>query len=129
MINTLFKILSESQLFEAVEGKIYPVIIPQGISFPAVTYQVVSNNPNETKSLGSTVDQARIEIKVFADKLDEVNNLANKLREDIDFLPPNEAVFPGYDGLKYISETDDFDEEQELFYRRIEYYYRYKRSL
>lgn len=129
MLKAVHEILEDSVLVQAQIGsRYYPVIIPQGVEYPAIAYSIVSNNPSETKSGPSRVDQYRIEFNVYGYSYESVDDTCEALRDTIDFLGPAEWAGQYIEGVKYIAENDLYEQDLRLFRRSVEYYFRLKRA-
>ena len=127
MIPKIYTILKDTGTFTGIGERLYPVTVPQGAIFPAVTFDIISKQPSETKTGSSTVDQARVQIDFYASTLKAADELAEALRTAIDFLDKVTVADADFDGIKYISQTHAYNEEQELFQVSVEYYFRFKR--
>jgi len=68
----IFSLLSQAPDVVALLGtRIYPILAPQTAPFPYITYQVISQNPNET--MGCVLeDDARVQLSIFAKEYMEV---------------------------------------------------------
>jgi hypothetical protein len=62
----IFSLLSQAAPVVALLGtRIYPILAPQDAPFPYITYQVISQNGNET--MGCVLeDDARVQLSIFA---------------------------------------------------------------
>ena len=68
----IFSLLSQAAPVVALLGtRIYPILAPQTAPFPYITYQVISQNGNET--MGCVLeDDARVQLSIFAKTYMEV---------------------------------------------------------
>lgn len=91
----IFEFLSEAGL--VVDDRIYPLTLPQGVSLPAITHQLVSDTPLPTHSWaqdhpsydGRKYKEARVQFNAYGTTFDEAEAVANEL----------EAAITGYRGL------------------------------
>jgi hypothetical protein len=62
----IFSLLSQAAPVVALlDTRIYPILAPQNAPFPYITYQVISQNGNET--MGCVLeDDARVQLSIFA---------------------------------------------------------------
>jgi len=111
-INAVYNILSNnSALTAVVSTRINPLRIPQGSSFPAISYQLVSVVPNPSKSGPSESDFARIQINSFALTYQSAVQVADLVRAAMEKTLPAtfNSVFVQtieYDGEAHLSEDN-----------------------
>ncbi|MDO7888286.1 DUF3168 domain-containing protein [Hymenobacter cheonanensis] len=76
----LFSLLSQAPSVVALLGtRIFPILAPQTTPFPYLTYQVISQNGNET--MGCILeDDARVQLSIFAKTYAEVCTIAAATR-------------------------------------------------
>jgi hypothetical protein len=76
----IFSLLSQAAPVVALLGeRIYPILAPQGTPFPYATYQVISQNGNET--MGCVLeDDARVQLSIFAKTYPEVCTISAAFR-------------------------------------------------
>ena len=68
----IFSLLSQAAPVVALLGeRIYPILAPQGTPFPYATYQVISQNGNETMAC-VLEDDARAQLSLFAKTYPEI---------------------------------------------------------
>lgn len=125
----IYSILSsDPQLNQLVSNRIYPVIGRQREVYPLLTYYIVTNTPNDTKTSASTVDQYRVQFDAFADDYDRVQDILIRLREVIDRYPHTVVNGIQLDGIKYLDQIDGYDDNSQIFNSSAEYYIRVKRG-
>lgn len=111
-INAVYNILSNnSALTAVVSTRINPLRIPQGSSFPAISYQLVSVVPHPSKSGPSESDFARIQINSFGLTYQSAVQVADLVRLAMEKTLPAtfNSVFVQtieYDGEAHLSEDN-----------------------
>jgi hypothetical protein len=77
----VYSILSNNAALTAlISTRLNPVRIPQESSFPAVSYQLVSEIPNPTKSGHSRTEFARVQINAYGVTLASAESVASAIR-------------------------------------------------
>lgn len=126
--NAIYSILSaDLTLNTLVSNRIYPVIATQRESYPLLTYSIITNNPSDTKTGASTVDQYRVQFDSYAEDYDTAHDIMIRLREVIDRYPHLSISGIALDGISYISQNDGYEDEGQLFRVSADYYVRVKR--
>jgi hypothetical protein len=124
----IYAILSlDAELVALTGNRIYPVVAQQREAYPILTYQIIANTPNDTKSGASTVDQVRVQFNCWAEDQDSANNMDTKLRAAIDRYPHVTVEDLHLDGIRYIDTTENFEDEVKKFVVMSDYYIRHKR--
>jgi len=76
-----YNILSTNAALTAlISTRLNPVRIPQGSSFPAVSYNLVSEVPNPTKSGHSRTEFARVQVNAYGNTLASTEAVASAIR-------------------------------------------------
>ena len=77
----VYNILSNNAALTAlISTRVNPVRIPQESSFPAVSYQLVSEIPNPTKSGHSRTEFARVQVNAYGVTLASAESVASAIR-------------------------------------------------
>jgi hypothetical protein len=77
----VYSILNNNAALTAlISTRLNPVRIPQESSFPAVSYQLVSEIPNPTKSGHSRTEFARVQINAYGVTLASAESVASAIR-------------------------------------------------
>ena len=106
--STLYTRLSTfAGLTALVSTRIYPLIAPQGVTYPAVTYQRISTMPREV-AMGSDpgIARARIQVTAWGDTYTSVKAIADQIR-----LALERYNTTGIFDIYIIAENDLYDEE------------------
>ncbi|MBH8558993.1 tail completion protein gp17 [Hymenobacter negativus] len=96
------------------EVKIYPVLAPPDTPRPYLTYQLISNVPDDS-AVCELDDLARVQISIFADSYAGICGLANAIRRQL-----HRTETAG----TYLLLTNEFDHEQPgalCFFRSQDY--------
>ena len=77
----VYNILSNNAALTAlISTRLNPVRIPQDSSFPAVSYQLVSEIPNPTKSGHSRTEFARVQVNAYGITLASTESVSSAIR-------------------------------------------------
>jgi hypothetical protein len=95
----------------AVEADCYPVVAPQGVQLPYITYQTVSVTPDDTKNSVSDFDKWRVQVNIFAVSQSAAETLAASCRTALDLLRATvgsvTVLDSRFDGQVDMSEPDE----------------------
>ena len=89
----------------AVTNRIYPVRVPQGLTFPAIVLTQITREANETKTGYSITDVARVQVTILADTATEAMTIAELVREAMS------PVLPAIYNTIYVSNIAFLDEQ------------------
>lgn len=109
-IFSLGKFAVENLIYNAIKnlanGNVYPIVLPDTSSLPAIVYQRISSLPVNSLDGDSDLDSVRIQISVWANTYNEVKELSSVVR-----ITLNDSV------LKLVTEndTDDYEPETKRF--------------
>lgn len=132
------KIITSNATAQALlSGRIFPVLIPKNTALPAVSIQVVSNLPSDTKSGVSGVDLVRIQIDSYADTypgcaavdeavrgaIDKYAGTVNVTGSDVSASGVNYTI----GGIRYETTQDIFEDNPEVFRLSSDYIVRLHR--
>jgi len=101
-----------------VGDRIYPIILPQKISFPAVTYQRISGIREYSQSGPSGLAHPRFQFSCWAKKYQEAKAIAEQVRLALDGY---KGMMGGPDGVRvdavYIEDDHDiYDPETKIYH-------------
>lgn len=123
----LYAILSgHAGLSSLVDNRIYPIVLPQGPLLPAVTYQRVSGEREETHDGPSGLARPRFQVSCWAQILPGVNafDQARAVAEQV------RLALDGYQGtaggvqievIQLENEVDLFEPETQIFHSAIDF--------
>lgn len=101
--------------------KIYPLIVPQGVVYPAIVYQVVSANPIYCHTPGgATADEYRVQVSVFDTSYLALENLARAIRlvlEDYAGTSETEKITK----VLLDNQRDRYEEDSRLYHRAMDF--------
>jgi hypothetical protein len=109
-------LLADGPVAALVVARIYPDKLPQSPTYPALTYEIISDIPYRTLDGDSDREKIRARIHCWAETAAERNDLARKVRTSL-------ADFSGTMGTVVVSSTkfetwNDFYEDVPEVYRR-----------
>jgi len=121
----IFDILSNDGPVTAITTSINPLRIPQGETHPAITYQRINNEPDDTKDGVSTLDVIRIDVDIWDDDYSTGKDLADKVRTALDRVS---GTFDGrvIQSIRFETDREFFDNNSEIFQFNQEYSIRYQ---
>lgn len=83
--DAIYNILSnDSGVTNLVSTRIYPNQIAQGVEFPVIRYNVISDDPSDNKDGVSKLDQIRIQVDCFGATSKSANDVADAVRSALD---------------------------------------------
>lgn len=112
---------------------VYPTVVPQAKTFPAVTLRIIDAKPNDSKSQVSPIDNVQIVCSSFGKTYNETQKIDAAIRTAIDgwsgdVTTTADSVTHHIADVRYLMPKDDFDEENILFVRTTSYDVRYYRT-
>ncbi len=118
-------LIADSGLSALVSERVHPVLLPQNSTLPAVTYQLISQDPLHTLDGPVNLNRPRVQFDVWADTYLEMEAVNDALRNALDGFtggiggsPPSLIV----QGAFLVTERDLFESEPELFRRSADYF-------
>ncbi len=87
-------------------ARIYPLLMPQGVTLPAISYQRVATIPHDDLELAQNHERVRVQIDCWDDDYAGAKALAAAVRTALQVTP----VFG-----QLLMELDDYDSEEKLF--------------
>lgn len=110
----IYSVLSGNTTVSAItSARIYPVVMPQNPTFPAITYQRVSADHITDLSGFSNLENAHILINIWATRYDTAKELA----EDVHVAMDNSTAFK----CSLSNDLDGYDHETELYFVSQDY--------
>jgi hypothetical protein len=106
-------LINDSEVSSLTGGRIYPVAMPQTADFPAVTYQLISTLPHDTKQRPSSYDEAEFQVNVFAELMADAVEISGHVRRALDgYSGTVEAV--DIPVVRFIGMNDDLSDDQNV---------------
>lgn len=108
-------LLADPDVASLCGTRIYPLLLPETVSFPAATYQTISTVSDYTFDGASGFTQARIQIDVWATRYLDAKSLSEAIRSVLDAF---DGTLP--DGTKQVfimrdNSTDLYENQAELY--------------
>jgi hypothetical protein len=118
--DAIYYLLSEDATIQQYVGrKIYPVQIPEGTGFPALTYSSDFRNPTQVKQQVSPLDVISINIVGYFEDfdngqvvMDRVRALLDETRQTVQGVTIDSIVFQGEQNNEFVAEFKFFAIEQ-----------------
>lgn len=133
VVGAIRKILLDNVNVVALTSNIFPVVLPQTKTYPAVSIFVADIRPNDSKTQVSPIDNVQVQVGIWAKEYDKAQKIDTAIRNAIDGfaggVTTSDAVEHYIDGVRILSIKDDFDQENVLFYRGSMYDVRYYRDV
>lgn len=109
MIETeIYSALSADTTISAVtSARIYPVIMPQNVTFPALTYERIGGQPVNGLDGYLGMDNARIMINAWATRYDEAKELAEDVHDRMNKIRTFRALL--------VNHLDGYDQDAGLY--------------
>ena len=124
-------IAANSTANTAMGGRVYPSIIKQEAGYPAAAVNIVSVQPNETKSGVSTDDNYVVQIDIYGTTVKQVHDAADAIRGALDYytgtVTPSGGSAIKVDLIHFIGVRDAFEDDPEVRRLICEYGIRIKR--
>lgn len=126
MIQAIYNILSNHATLKTLLGgtlteppRLYPLILPQTAALPAMTMQVVSNNPTYCKE-GRQEDEYRLSLNVFTESYSKAQEIGDITKDILDQL---KGTYAGIEitKIKLLNEIDLYEKGAEDFHKVIDF--------
>lgn len=126
MIEQAFRglLAANTGLTALVGSKIYPLVVPQGIPYPALVYLLVSKVPNNEACQGEgsseNPQQVRMQVSVYAERYEQIVAIDEAVRGAIDHFKGtlgNTQI----SSLRFLSARDLYEQQALVFHRAIDY--------
>lgn len=104
-----------------VANRIYPVVIPQQTSTPALVYKITGSSPSHTNEGPSKLDRYDFEVVAVAETYERVEALAALIRTALHTYTSNNVQ-----SIRYQNESDNYEPETSQFLRIMNFSLRLK---
>lgn len=116
----IFSILStdatvSATVTESGVVKVFPIQIPQRTNYPAIVYNIISNQPHDTKTGVSRFDQIRVQIDCYAKTYTGAATLDDAVRVALDRKAPGAYGGVVVKGLSYINTNETLTEADNVY--------------
>jgi len=120
-------LINDTDVAALISARVYPMLMPQGYTLPAIVYQRISVDRPHTLDQGP-VGRAigRFQVDCYAETYAAVNELANKVRLALDGFKGDmgsQSVSVG--GIHLMSDRDLFEEATEIYRVTHDYFVPY----
>lgn len=112
---------ANADLSALVASRIYPLVIPQGASLPALVYQRISGVPANHAGRVPTLESARVQINCYAQRYGQVKDLRDAV---IAALEQPSAYFQ----CTRLAERDLYDDEDRTYALALDFSFWHHRS-
>lgn len=93
--DAIFDLLSnDADVSSVVSSRIFPLEIPQGEAFPAVTYTYITNTPTDVKNNVSKMDTIQVDIDIWN------GGTSSVYRDSVDLALKIRTALDRYSGTK-----------------------------
>lgn len=100
-----------------VGARIYPMILPQRVTLPAIRYQVISTIPQPTHNGASGLRQYRIQLSVHAATYSAAQAVAEALHAALD---GKKAIFGSGTSCTVANDVPGYEEESGQYVRHVD---------
>lgn len=121
-------IINDAQAAALVGTKVYAVIIPQNVAFPAISIETVNTEPTEVKGFLNIADIVSVQINIFTTNASGVNGydkgvaIAKAIRTALDFEHGFTNSDTDIDEIRLVGEEDGpYNKEVEVYHRILRY--------
>ena len=129
----LFSLLSSDPAIAArVSDRIYPVVLPQGMTLDSVVYNRIVENESYHYTGSSGLVTARMQIDAWSKTPDGANELGDLIKErlsgfsgQVSYSVNSPAEYVRIQGVFLLSGDEDYDSESALYRRRRDYSFVY----
>lgn len=112
----------EQSIFDSLKSlvgnRVYPLVMPQNATLPAIVYTRIANNASNVLEGGSTIDQIRVQVDTYATTFFAARLLAAQVR----------SALEGASFKATLQTEQDFFETEVNYYRISQDYYVWERK-
>lgn len=120
---------SDNTLDGYIDGRIYPVALPESVTLPAVTYQQISTTSTQSHGTASVLPRHRYQITSWAGSFDGAAQVAARVKSLLDGYSGNWGTLTYVTDIQHCLFADqrDFkDPETGLFQRQQDFFVMYR---
>jgi hypothetical protein len=118
-------IIGDSAVNAMVGDRVYPLLLPQQPTLPAIAYQRISSSHVHSHSGVSGYCTARVQFACYAQSFAEAASLGDKLRAAIDAWAGVQGA-TSFAGILLLDERDAFEEEALSFRKDLDFEVQYQ---
>ena len=113
-------LIADSPVTALVVARIYPIKLPQSPTYPAITYEIISDIPHRSLDGDSDLERVRARVHCWGETYTEAVDLARKVRTAVgDFSGTMGAT--AVSSVKFESWNDIFDDVPEVYRRLVDF--------
>lgn len=122
----IIQILTNDATVSSLVGtRVYPVTIPQGKSYPAIVYFIITELPEDTKNSYNDLDISRVQIDCMATDYATARSIHDAVRLALERnTGTHDSIV--FDGVRKDITRTDFDDFLKIFSYSSDYYIRVK---
>lgn len=106
---------NDADVSAIIGDRIFPLVIPQEKALPAITYERVDTDPNDTKSGASTLDGDLIDLDLWGKDFAVLKDLAKKIRTTLDrFSGTRQGII--VQSIQYQNQVVGFSAEKNIYH-------------
>jgi hypothetical protein len=128
----IFKYLSTyAGLSALVSTRIYPDLLPQTITYPAIVYTLISGVNDETLGEDSDTTEERWQFTINASSVDSRANVCKQLKKAFkDYNKGSTRIMGGSGGVpvgsvNHAGQTNFYEEETKIYQRTVDFMFIY----
>lgn len=106
-------LLSYSSVSDLIGTRIYPVMMTQGATMPAIVYNRINTYGEHANQTTATLITSRFRFDCYANTMIEAQDLASKVKTSLDAFIGTILSVP-IEGILYADEFDGYDEDSDL---------------
>jgi len=108
-------LLANSNVSPIIDGtRMYPVVLPQGVTEPSIVYHLVSGIGDHTMQGPSGLNRPRLQLDAYAQSYDDAVELADLVKEALDGYSGLMSIVP-VQGAFFDTEREDYQSDVKLY--------------
>lgn len=109
--DVMIALVKRTEAWKKVDGRVYPLIIPQDKPNPAIRVYTGPDSPVSAKDRGFEVSSYPAHVDVYADNYADASEIGKAVRDGVNFS--GFQTINGYNvqTVEYVGYTEDFEEE------------------
>tara|TARA_R100000963_G_C4588595_1_gene66664 strand:- start:67 stop:465 length:399 start_codon:yes stop_codon:yes gene_type:complete len=122
----IYKILNDDGTVEGLVGtKIGPEISAQSNSLPYVTYDILGNEPSDTKISVSKLDEMRVDVSSYSTTYTQVSDIKEAIRNALDrYSGTPSGTGIAVQSVQYENEDSNYDSKNDVYIFSQQYVFR-----
>ena len=116
-----YKLANDTAVKALVASRVYPVLMPQDVTLPCLTYQRISTPRLHTHDKAGGTAHPRFQITVWDDNPKDVATLANAVRTCLDGFKGTVSTVV-IQAILSDDDNDGYDPESQIFWRNLDFF-------